>query len=363
MPPMRRSRSRDNSPTSGEARPGPVATVGLSNAKGMTDKMMRSLNIMGFVFSAVALSGIFSLGACSSGSSLAGGTAASGAMGGAGGTGGNSTANSSATGGKVSSSTSSSGGSATNSGVAAGGSLASGGSLGRSTVGGSTGSIASGGGTAGSNTGGRGPMAGLIPIVSSTGVDAPYQLGTNSYGITGGAFFAKSAKGSETVALDKTQVGKVCLKGTVDIVPTPADGSHPPYSEYWGIDLGFNLNQNADADAGADVKTPWMVPAQVVGFWFKVEGATIPPIRFKTTPTGRDPAMEQDSCASLTPVSGEVNQVFFSDMYVQCWDGPMGTGTTDISKGLVDFGLQVAGGTDKALPVDFCLTEFGVITK
>ena len=84
------------------------------------------------------------------------------------------------------------------------------------------------------------------------------------------------------------------------MVPIPADGSHPPYSDYWGIELGFNLNQAADA-----TKNPWTVPAGVVGFWFTVEGPTIPPIRFKTTPTGRDPALEQDSCAVVNPVSGD----------------------------------------------------------
>lgn len=104
------------------------------------------------------------------------------------------------------------------------------------------------------------------------GGDVPYQLGANDYGITGGAFLAKSPMGATTVVLDETQVGKICLKGTVEMVPTPPDGSHPPYSQYWGIDLGFNLNQAADATAASE-KTPWTVPPGVVGFWFTVEGA------------------------------------------------------------------------------------------
>ena len=33
-------------------------------------------------------------------------------------------------------------------------------------------------------------------------------------------------------------------------------------------------------------------------------------------------------------------------MYVQCWDGPQGTGTTDVSNGLLDMGLQVAAATN-----------------
>jgi hypothetical protein len=204
-------------------------------------------------------------------------------------------------------------------------------------------------------------LPGAIPIVAGAGVDVPYGLGTNPYGIQGAAFFARAPMGSSSVVVDKTQTGKVCLQGTVDVVPTPPDGSHPPYSTYWGIDLGFNLNQGADSDP--TVKTPWLVPSGVVGFWFTVEGATIPPIRFKMTPTGRDPAQEQDSCALISPASGVQNRVLFQDTYVQCWDGPQGTAPTDISMGLVDASLQVAATIDAPIPLDFCLTGFGVITE
>lgn len=205
-----------------------------------------------------------------------------------------------------------------------------------------------------------GPSGG-VPIIAGPSVDVPYQWGMNGYGIQGGAFLARSAMGTSSVVLDKTQPGKICLKGTVELVPTPADGSHPPYSTYWGIDLGFNLNQGSDSDP--TVKTPWILPTGVLGFWFTVEGSTIPPLRFKTTPTGKDPGQEQDSCALVSPSSGVPNRVLFKDMYVQCWDGPLGTGVTNTSQGLLDVGLQVAAATDFTFPLDFCLTGFGVITE
>jgi hypothetical protein len=198
---------------------------------------------------------------------------------------------------------------------------------------------------------------GEIPIVAAAGSDVPYQLGANSYGVAGGAFLAKANMGSSTVVLDPAPVGKICLRGTVEMVPVPPDGSHPPYSDYWGIELGFNLNQDA---TGA--KNPWTVPTNVTGFWFTLEGATIPPLRFKTTPTGKDPAQEQDSCAMVNATTGEANDVLFTEMYVQCWDGPQGTGTTDISNGLLDMGLQVAAATGIEYPIDFCLTHVGVVT-
>jgi hypothetical protein len=208
----------------------------------------------------------------------------------------------------------------------------------------------------GSSGSGEQPASGEIPIVAAAGADVPYQLGANAYGVAGGAFLAKANLGSSTVVLDTAAAGKICLHGTVEMVPTPADGSHPPYSDYWGIELGFNLNQAADG-----TKNPWTVPAGVVGFWFTLEGPTIPPIRFKTTPTGRDPALEQDSCALVSPVSGDSTQVPFAEMYVQCWDGPQGTGTTDTSNGLLDMGLQVAAATGVEYPIDFCVTHVGVV--
>jgi hypothetical protein len=168
--------------------------------------------------------------------------------------------------------------------------------------------------------------------------------------------------------LDKTQVGKICLQGNVDVVPTPADGGHPPYSSYWGIDLGFDLNDVLPDDAAADaagmaVKSPWTVPANVVGFWFTVEGSMIPALRFKVTPTGKDPSLEQDSCAQVSPKSGVPVSVLFDKMYVQCWDAPTGTAPNDVSNGLLDASLQVAADTSPPKPVDFCLTAFGVITQ
>jgi hypothetical protein len=211
----------------------------------------------------------------------------------------------------------------------------------------------------GSTGGASGESAsGEIPIVVATDASVPYQFGGNAYGVIGGAFLAKANFGSETVVLDTTQEHAICLKGTVDRVPTPADGSHPPYSDYWGIELGFNLNQ---AEDGA--KNPWTVPANVTGFWFSVEGKAVPPMRLKATPTGKDPALEQDSCALVTPTSGVPTQVPFTQMYVQCWNGAVGAGTTDVSKGLMDMGLQVAAATDAVYPIDFCLTHLGVLEE
>jgi hypothetical protein len=218
----------------------------------------------------------------------------------------------------------------------------------------------SGGASGGTGTGGAGGAAsGEIPIVMATG-DVPFQFGPNPYGVTGAAFYAEAPMDVGVVALDKTQSSRVCLKGTVPAVPVPPDGSHPPYSTYWGVDLGFDLNDVAGA--GATVKSPWLVPAGVVGFWFTLDGATIPSLRFKATPTGKDPALEEDSCALISGISGR-QEVLFTQMYKQCWDGPQGTAPNDVSNGLVDIGFQVAAVTTGPIDVDFCITAFGAMLQ
>jgi hypothetical protein len=214
------------------------------------------------------------------------------------------------------------------------------------------------GGAGGSGAGGS-PAAGEIPVVMAAGA-VPYGLGTNAYGISGAAFYAEAPQDVGLVVLDKTQSGKLCLKGTVPAVPVPADGSHPPYSDYWGVDLGFDLNDVAGD--GGSVKSPWLVPGGVVGFWFTLDGATIPALRFKATPTGKDPALEEDSCALVDGNAGR-HEILFTDMYKQCWDGPQGTAPNDITNGLVDMGFQIAAVTQGPIDVDFCITAVGALLQ
>jgi len=103
-------------------------------------------------------------------------------------------------------------------------------------------------------------------------------LDCNSVALPGGAFLAEANKGADTVTLDVTKIGRVYVRGTVDMVPTPADGTQ----RLLGIGLGFNLKQGTDS-----VKNPWPVPSGVTGLWYTVEGAAILQLRLKTPPTER----------------------------------------------------------------------------
>jgi len=96
----------------------------------------------------------------------------------------------------------------------------------------------------------RSAMAAHPELVAGTGL-VPYAIGDNPYGIRGGGFLARSAQGN-TITVG-TDPGKICISGSLEEVPLNPDG-HGNYGQYWGVELGFNLNQ-APAD-GSDIAAP-----------------------------------------------------------------------------------------------------------
>src|SRR5262245_41436246 len=122
-------------------------------------------------------------------------------------------------------------------------------------AGGSSGSGATGGGATGgtaagrAGSGGSGGSAGaslrrgdVIPFVPGSG-EVPYALGENPYGLRGGGFLARSALGN-TIAIGNAD-GEVCITGNLEEVPSG------DYSQYWGVEVGFNLNQTSPDDGAA----------------------------------------------------------------------------------------------------------------
>jgi hypothetical protein len=201
--------------------------------------------------------------------------------------------------------------------------------------------------TAGSGQpGGGNPNAKLgdvINFVAGTG-DVPYALGDNAYGMIGNAFLSRSALGNSSLVIG-TDPGKICIQGTVDAVPAPLDGSHPPYSSYWGIEIGFDLNQGM----------AWM-PGNVLGFAFTIEGTVMSPMRFMALPFGLDPTAEASAkCLPMNPQSGVAQQVQFAQLTQFCWSS--GNPVIDTSNGLANFGLQIAADTGAAIPFDWCLKD------
>ena len=183
----------------------------------------------------------------------------------------------------------------------------------------------------------------VVNFVSGTG-DLPYALGDNVYGMSGNAFLSRSTLGNSSLVIG-TDPGKICIHGTVDAVPTPPDGSHPPYSSYWGIEVGFDLN----------LGLAWM-PGSVVGFSFTIEGTVMSPVRFMALPFGLDPTAEASAkCLPMNPQSNVAQQVQFTQLTQFCWD--TASPVIDTSKGLSNFGLQIAATTNAAIPFDWCLKD------
>lgn len=238
------------------------------------------------------------------------------------------------------------------------------------------GSVSTTGGSSGAGGTNQVDVALGDPLIFETGTGlVPYSIGPNEYGIRGGGFLARSISGN-TITVGDTP-GELCISGNLEEVP----GGN--YSQYWGVEIGFNLNQGPAAgdvglvpnppealtDAGADaavsdaappmeVAQPW-IPGDVIGFSFVIEGPTINLIRFKSLPAGFDSALESSVyCNEIRATSGAVQSVLFTEMAQYCWNAtanvfiPTGAGLDNISWQLP---ADVAPAGQR--PFDFCIKD------
>jgi hypothetical protein len=243
---------------------------------------------------------------------------------------------------------------------------------------------ASSGPTASAGSGGAAPggapavrLGEALDFVAGTG-EVPYAIGDNAYGIRGGAFRARSMLGN-TITVGTTP-GEICISGNLEEVPA---GN---YGQYWGVEIGFNLNQGpvgealtapptsavtADAgidagidaiDAGAappaEVAQPWL-PSEVRGFSFVIEGPTINLIRFKALPAGFDPSLESSVfCKTIMATSGAEQTALFGEMTQYCWN-PESTALLPTGAGLANISWQLPADVAPAgaRPFDWCLRD------
>ena len=238
------------------------------------------------------------------------------------------------------------------------------------------------GGAAGSGSAGAPSISSSIlgeplELIAGTGL-VPYAIGPNPYGIRGGGFLARSAQGN-TIEI-ANEPGKICIRGTLAEVP----GGN--YSQYWGVEIGFNLNQGtpeqggaaAPSDAGsasdagdasadaavaseaapvAEVAQPWH-PGNVIGFSFVIEGPTISLIRVKSLPEGADSALEANVyCKTINATSGVPEEARFSELTQYCWSST--TNRVPTALGLDNFSWQLPADVAPAgeRPFDWCLKD------
>lgn len=225
-----------------------------------------------------------------------------------------------------------------------------------------------------------------LTFVAGTG-DVPYAIGPNAVGIRGGGFLAKSDSGN-TITV-RNEPNQICISGTLEEVP------NGDYGGYWGVEIGFNLNQaevrlpppldasgnpvidpsapavppSSPADAGSDagdagrvappaeVARPWL-PGNVIGFSFVIEGPTINLIRFKGLPAGYDSALESSVfCKTVEATSGAQQNALFSELTQYCWSSQ--TVPIPTTGGLANISWQLPADVAPAgaRPFDWCLKD------
>jgi hypothetical protein len=259
--------------------------------------------------------------------------------------------------------------------------------------GGSSGGMQGGAGTSASGSGGgtstvtRGAALTISAINENNNVPIADANGTS--GINGAAYVVASMNMAGMVTTPATLSGtgdKVCIAGNTVPVPMGAMGDN--YTEYWGAEIDFDLNRIADpdapvadagaADAGGDAGAPVLgaiagawTPGAVKGFSFVVTGndmalpgGGIPAaFRFKSRPFGAPTS--ENFCFNMTPMSGVVNDVLFTDIRWDCWNSPseassifqstMGAGAPYTQ--LQNLGWQIPASPAITLNFNFCVSD------
>jgi hypothetical protein len=235
-----------------------------------------------------------------------------------------------------------------------------------------------GGGTGGATGGTGGATGGTGGATGGTG-GAPLNLGpaltitettvsSTAANINGAVLLINSANNAATTARG-ADTTKLCVNGSVGIVP----GTPPDYTNNWGMQFGFNLNDvppagggGPVADAGADagdagaappageaVTSPW-TPGNVTGFSFTIEGTDIPAlIRVNVAPF--DAPADPPFCLELRALTTGTTRAFrFTEVTSACYNG---AGGVPAAPPLRNVGWQVPADTTAPHTYDFCISN------
>ena len=135
------------------------------------------------------------------------------------------------------------------------------------------------------------------------------------------------------------------------------------YGEFWGAELGLNLNQPIDpTPQTAGTPLPYNASA-LRGFSFELSGDTVPgpkDIRFQ---------VENDNQTFCNPASKKLkvgsNTVLFSELVTECFraqDPPAATAETAQSA-LIRLSWLVVTNTASSTPYDFCVSNLRALVK
>ncbi len=225
---------------------------------------------------------------------------------------------------------------------------------------GSTSTATTGGKTAGGSTSGGGVTGTggtpIVPLTSGLSLDGNYLTIDTLKGVIWTTWDTKVAG---TPGSTITQVpGKTCVYGTAaKVTCTDAAQTDCAYSTYWGVDLGWNLNQPKDADGGALDPLPADLSAYT-SITINFDGVQNPavPLRIQLTVPDSTGA-ESYYCIGLPTVQLPAT-VPLELLKTNCWPG----GTPQVKYDAAtmkptSFAIQVYTDVTTAHDYNFCLTQ------
>lgn len=182
-------------------------------------------------------------------------------------------------------------------------------------------------------------------------VDGVISADSNPYGINAALFSVTSALGTELIVTEDT--GALCVRGHTDAV---IDGDFANrWGGLWGLEfLSTETVSEPDAGVPAVTAAPWdLGGGRVAGFAFTIAGPNVPPLRLQALPGGADPNVD-NFCTVLAPVAGAPQQVPFSSLDRNCWEGvdnPM------VADSLLNVAWIVPADSFIGHTFDVCVTE------
>jgi hypothetical protein len=210
-------------------------------------------------------------------------------------------------------------------------------------------------GQGGAATGGGSsvPVTGGLDIVDSFYTDGTFK---GAVWVTSDEVNAKRSDVAHTTIALPVEKDEMCVTGFAPKIPLKephTSASDYDYSEVWGADLGWNLNETAGVDGGEGTKSPADF-SDVTSVTVNLEGATGLNMRVQLT-TLDDQGAEVYYCATL-PLTGSAATIDLTTLKTSCWQAG-GKAFDPATMQPVSFALAVVTSATKEYPINFCVTE------
>lgn len=220
---------------------------------------------------------------------------------------------------------------------------------------------------AGGNTGAGGTATGggsSVPLTGGLDVIDGFYTNGDFHGAVWVTSDAENATRTDvahsTITLAKDEMCVIGFAPKIALKATPASTSDYDYSEVWGADLGWNLNQDAAVDGGeAGAQNPADF-TDVTSVTVNLEGATGLNMRVQLE-TKDSTGTSAYYCATL-PLTSMPQTIDLKTLKTSCWQAG-GTAFNPATDKPVSFALAVVTSGTKEYPINFCVTELKFNTE